>query len=462
MTREESALSTLLELVELPGQEDPTTSSREDSTKVTREESALSTLLELVESPGQEDPTTSSREDSTKVTREESALSTLHELVESPGQEDPTTSSQEDSTRLSQEDSTRATRKESVLFLREEKAQVNLAQEGDTKKGVWYLDSGATNHMTGDRAAFAELDPSIVGTVKFGDGSRVNICGQGTVLFICKTGEHRAITGVYYIPRLNTQILSLGQFDENGCQILIKDGILRLRDRERKLLVKVERESNRLYKLTVRVAQPVCLAAHAGSDSAWTWHSRFGHLNFDSLRRLAKDGMVRGLPLVEHVNQICDACLAGKQRRVPFSKQARFRAKKRLELVHGDLCGPITPATAGGKRYFLLLVDDLTRYIWLALLSTKDEAAAAIIRLQTGAESESSCKLRTLRTDRGGEFTSASFTAYCAELGVERHLTAPYSPQQNGVVERRNQTIVGMARSLLKAKKVPGEFWVRQ
>ena len=213
-----------------------------------------------------EESTASSREDSTKVTREESALSTLHELVESPGQEDPTTSSQEDSTRLSQEDSTRATRKESVLFLREEKAQVNLAQEGDTKKGVWYLDSGATNHMTGDRAAFAELDPSIVGTVKFGDGSRVNICGQGTVLFICKTGEHRAITGVYYIPRLNTQILSLGQFDENGCQILIKDGILRLRDRERKLLVKVEREPNRMYKLAVRVAQPVCLAVHAGSE----------------------------------------------------------------------------------------------------------------------------------------------------------------------------------------------------
>ena len=162
---------------------------------------------------------------------------------------------------------------------------------------------------------------------------------------------------------------------------------------------------------------------------------------------------------VEHVNKICDACLAGKQRRAPFSKQARLRAKNRLEQVHGDLCGPITPETSGGRKYFLLLVDDLTRFMWLALLSMKDEAAAAIIRLQAGAESESSCKLRTLRTDRGGEFTSGSFTAYCAELGMERHLTAPYSPQQNGVVERRNQTIVGMARSLLKAKKVPGEFW---
>ena len=145
--------------------------------------------------------------------------------------------------------------------------------------------------------------------------------------------------------------------------------------------MKVRREANRLYKLTARVAQSVCLAIHTGVDSAWTWHARFGHLNFDSLRRLAKGDMVRGLPLVDHVNQLCDACLARKEWRASFAQHATYRAKDRLELVHGDLCGPITPATPSGKRYFLLLVDDLTRYMWLALLSTKDEAATAIIRL---------------------------------------------------------------------------------
>jgi hypothetical protein len=96
--------------------------------------------------------------------------------------------------------------------------------------------------------------------------------------------------------------------------------------------------------------------------------------------------MVRALPLVEHVNQLCDVCLAGKQRRASFAQQAQYRAKDRLELVHGDLCWPITSATPSGERYFLLLVDDLTRYMWLALLTTKDEAAAAIIQLQKGVE----------------------------------------------------------------------------
>ena len=128
------------------------------------------------------------------------------------------------------------------LFLLEEKAQVDLAdltQEGDTNNGVWVLDTGATSHMTGDRTMFAELDTSIVGTVKFGDGSVVDICGQGTVLFVGRTNEHLAIQGVYWIPRLNTHIISLGQLDEIGFEVLIKGGVLRMRDREIHLLVKV-------------------------------------------------------------------------------------------------------------------------------------------------------------------------------------------------------------------------------
>jgi transposase InsO family protein len=138
---------------------------------------------------------------------------------------------------------------------------------------------------------------------------------------------------------------------------------------------------------------------------------------------------------------------------------AKFRATERLELIHADLCGPITPATPGGKRYFLLMVDDLSRYMWLVLLSTKDEAEAAIRRIKAAAEVQSGCTLRTLRTDRGGEFTSRSFEEFCADTGVQRHLSAPYTPQHNGVVERRNQTVVATARSMLKGRGVPNTFW---
>jgi len=344
------------------------------------------------------------------------------------------------------------------VVLDELRAQVNLGREGEETEELWYLDTGTSNHMTGNREAFSELDTGVVGTVKFGNNSGVDIQGRATVVFQCKSGEHKALTDVYYIPKLQSNIVSIGQLDERGCQVLIDAGVLRIRDRERKLLAKVERSKNRLYTLALRIACPVCLGARC-DDAAWRLHARFGHLSFDALARMARQGMVRGLPLIEHAGELCDSCLAGKQRRLPFPKKASYCAGDILEIVHGDLCGPITPATHGERRYFLLLVDDCSRYMWLHLLSSKDEAPAAIMAFQAQVETETGKKLHVLRTDRGGEFTSVEFGLYCAGQGVERHLTAPYSPQQNGVVERRNQTVVGMARSMLKAMKMPAAFW---
>lgn len=168
--------------------------------------------------------------------------------------------------------------------------------------------------------------------------------------------------------------------------------------------------------------------------------------------------MVRGLPLIDHVDQVCDSYLAGKQRCAPFPAHAKHFAEHLLDLVHGYLCGPILPAMLGGNHYFLLLVDDVSRYIWLTLLASKDQAPAAIKRFQAAAELESGCKLKVLRTDRGGEFTSVEFGAYCADRSIQRQLTPPYSPQQNEVVERRNQTVVAMACSMMKAKGLPARF----
>ena len=121
-----------------------------------------------------------------------------------------------------------------------------------------------------------------------------------------------------------------------------------------------------------------------------------------------------------------------------FPKAAKYCMADALKLVHGDLCGPITPATNGGRRYFLLLVDDCSRYMWLQLLTSKDEAAEAIKKFKACAKAKSCKKMRMLCIDRGGKFTSVEFAAYCADQGVVRYHTASFSPQQNGMMERWN------------------------
>jgi hypothetical protein len=128
---------------------------------------------------------------------------------------------------------------------------------------------------------------------------------------------------------------------------------------------------------------------------------------------------VHGLPEIGQVRQLCEACQAGKQRRTSFPA----KAERRLELVYGDLCGPISPATSRGNKYFLLLMDDLSRYMWVAMIPSKDRAAAVIKDIQARAEGKSGLKLKALHTDHGGEFTTTEFADYCVAEGMHRQHT---------------------------------------
>jgi hypothetical protein len=178
----------------------------------------------------------------------------------------------------------------------------------------------------------------------------------------------------------------------------------------------------------VNVSVAACSVAR-GDEAAWRWHERLGHLNFQAMKKMVREELVRGLPDFGSVEQPCGACLAGKQRRASFPVQAQYHAERLLEFVHGNLCGNISPPTPAENQYFLLMVDDKSRFVSIVLLPMKDRAPEAIKSFQLKAEVETRQKLRGLCTDHGGEFNSVSFLEYCRGQGVQRQLTAPYSPQ---------------------------------
>jgi hypothetical protein len=160
-------------------------------------------------------------------------------------------------------------------------ADLREIEDGDRRR--WALDTGATNHMTGSREIFIELDSEVCGTVHFGDGSITMIEGRGSIILACKDGVHRTLTGVYFIPCLKASIISLGHLDEMGCRIDVKHGVLCIFDSGGQLLAKVVRDQSRLYYLALHIDQLVCLSAWC-TEAAWLWHGRFGHLNFGALR----------------------------------------------------------------------------------------------------------------------------------------------------------------------------------
>jgi hypothetical protein len=177
----------------------------------------------------------------------------------------------------------------------------------------WYLDNGASNHMTGDLQKFTELDEGVTGKVRFGDGSSVEIRGKGTILFRCRTGDQWALPDVYYIPRLRSNLVSLGQLTETGHQIELDDDVLEVHDKTTSTLVmKVKRSQNRLYKIDLNPTTPVCLLTSV-SEEAWLWHGRLGHVNFRSIKQMVSKSMVGGVPEIIHPEELCHACLAGKR-----------------------------------------------------------------------------------------------------------------------------------------------------
>nr|KYP43697.1 Retrovirus-related Pol polyprotein from transposon TNT 1-94 [Cajanus cajan] len=323
---------------------------------------------------------------------------------------------------------------------------------------VWYLDTGASNHMCGEESFFNELIKVKAGFVSFGDDSKVAVKGRGTIKFMQKDGRVGEIRNVYYVPELKNNILSMGQMMEKGNSVLMKDRVLYLKDKHDRLIARVEMKKNRMYKLELNILQNKCLKLDV-KDEAMMWHFRFGHLNFGGLAELSRKELVLGLRGVEFDKKFCEACVLGKHTRTSFPSSSEHKAKEQLGLIHTDLCGPISPASFSGKKYFISFIDDFSRKTWVYFLQEKSKAFEAFKKFKVMVEKETNKQIKALRSDRGGEFTSAEFMEYCEEQGIKRLLTAPYSPQQNGVAERKNRTILDMVRTMLKGKNMPEKFW---
>ncbi|KAE8671027.1 hypothetical protein F3Y22_tig00112000pilonHSYRG00251 [Hibiscus syriacus] len=311
---------------------------------------------------------------------------------------------------------------------------INLALEDEANEGfllmaqnefninndtLWYLDSGASNHMCGHKYLFKEMKKIEDGHVSFGDASKVEVKGRGTICYLQKDGLIGSIQDVFYVPDLKTNILSMGQLTEKGYSALLKDRILHLKDKQGRIVARVEMGKNRMYKLNLRSVREKCLRIDV-EDKASLWHLRFGHLHHGGLKELAKKNMVHGLPDIDYEGKfVKNVCLAS-------NREPRFKRRQNIELN---------------------------------TLSKKSEAFEVFKKFKVMVEKATGRHIKAVRSDRGGEYTSTAFMEYCEEQGIRRFLTAPYSPQQNGVTERKNRTILDMVRSMLKSKKMPKEFW---
>ncbi|GJT47722.1 putative ribonuclease H-like domain-containing protein [Tanacetum coccineum] len=299
---------------------------------------------------------------------------------------------------------------------------------------LWYLDSGCSKHMTGNRSKLKNFVEKFIGTVRFGNDHFGAIMGYGDYVI----GDS-VIFRIYYVEGLGHNLFSVGQFCDSDLEVAFKKYSFFVRDINGADLLKGSRSIN-LYTISIddmMKSSPICLLSKASKSKSWLWHRRLNHLNFGTINDLARKDLQKVLPQTKSENTNMEV----------------------LHTLHMDLCGLMRVQSIKGKKYILVIVDDYSRFTWVKFLRSKDETPEFVINFLKQIQVGLNKTVRYIRTDNGTEFVNQVMSKYYEGVGIFHQKSVPRTPQQNGVVERRNRTLVEAARTMLIFSKAPMFLW---
>ena len=351
--------------------------------------------------------------------------------------------------------------------------------DADSTDDDWWIDSAASMHMTPDMEDFISFN-------EFEDPVKVNLadnshllatgCGQvGVRIFDINSPDKRTVDitldDVLFVPDIQNKLFSIPSVTaKDGSVTLMKDSCVISKNGES---LQIGSKCGKLYKLNSVPIEQSCYLSAVAKQPLSLWHLRFGHLNVNDVKLLHDQKMVTGMMLGSSDDVAgCHGCALGKSSRNPFPKKSTQKSTKPLQLVHSDVCGPLHIDSVGGSRYFVTFIDDFSRYVTVYAMKSKSEALDRFVDFALAAENKFGVKMKNFqfegelglkitkfRSDGGGEYVSKRFFEFCRSRGIENQMTTPYTPQQNGVAERMNRTLMEMARSMLYHANLPQELW---
>ena len=337
-----------------------------------------------------------------------------------------------------------------------------LNSVGVTETGCsdcWIIDSGATCHICHERELFTCFKTlKVKQEVTLGDGRSLQATGSGTVELelVLPNGEPKKTTlhDVLYVPGLSYNLLKM---TDRGRKVSFCDSWCQVVD-NRKRVVACAKKKGGLYHL--KFTHSTHHLVNIVESKETLWHRRLGHIGENNLKQMACEDLVLGFNYdVSKSVGFCESCVNGKIHRCRFPTTGRRRGEEPLSIVHSDVCGKVNTKSLGGNEYFLTFIDDNTHFTWIYVLKHKYEVFQQFLKWKAMVEKSSRYKMKVLRTDNGGEFTSTEFQEYLQQEGIKHELTVPKTPEQNGVAERMNRTLVETTRSMLFGAKLPQRFW---
>ncbi|GKD90611.1 retrovirus-related pol polyprotein from transposon TNT 1-94, partial [Tanacetum coccineum] len=311
--------------------------------------------------------------------------------------------------------------------------------------------------MTGNYSQLMNFVSKFLGIVQFGNDQVAKIMEFGDYL-----QGNVIISRVYYVKGHRHNLFFVGQFCDADFEVAFQKNTCFIRNLEGVDLLLGSRDRN-LYTISLDDMLKtflICLLSKASKTKSWLWHRHLSHLNFDTLNKLAKDGLARGIPKLKFLKEhLCSACALKKNKKSSHQPKTEDTNQEKLYLLHMDLCGPMRVESINRKNYILVIVDDYSRFTWVKFLRSKDEALDAIIKCIKNIQVRLNATVRNVRTDNGTEFVNQTLRDFYENVGISHQTSVARTPQQNGVVERRNQTLVEAARTMLIFSKAPLFLW---
>jgi hypothetical protein len=333
-----------------------------------------------------------------------------------------------------------------------------LALSGSVSHGedTWLIDSSASKHMTGQRdILFFLTEKKFSHKVTLGDDYQYPIKGVGESNYKLNSGTPMKMKDVLYVPGLTKNLLSISSLENKGFKIAFIDGefLMWAKGKTMKEAIVIGKEEGGLYKLK---SHSEAAMTHAIENPCELWNTILAHINYKALSYVCK--AIRGIPelKVDHEG-VCNGCAQGKNIKNPFPN--RDSKAGVLELIHSDVCGPMPSSSISGYVYYVSFIDDYSHKTRVYFLKSKDEVFSKFKEFKALIENISERKIKILRSNNGGEYTSKEFVNYCKDVGIKRELTTPYNPQKNGVAEINNITIMEAVKTMIHDQYLPMCLW---
>ncbi len=333
----------------------------------------------------------------------------------------------------------------------------------------WLLDTGATHHMTPQKKWLRDYKRLPSGMrVYLGNNHFLTAVGVGKLYVTLPSGVSVTIPEIYHIPGLSRNILSVTTATSTGSSVEFfhKSCIIHFKLPTGEFEIIQLPQKGRLYPITLSMSNPHQIIGVSSTHSlhltkaasTLMWHYRFGHINSVTLNRMIKNKLCTGLPLYLNPIDLCEGCILGKSSHKSHPR-SESRSTQLNQLVHSDLCGPMETSSLTGSNFFLTFIDDFSRYTTVFFLKKKSEVFSCFREYCNLVTRQHDLPVQALRSDNGGEYGSGEFQNFCKDEGIRQQFTVPYTPQQNGVSERKNRTLVEAARAMLLTAGLPKSYW---